>query len=80
MSGEKENDFKVSYKFFWNYFKENYNLHFGHPVVKMLVLCVRNCNKIKSSTLNDSAKRAAVAELLVHKCHAKIVLHCIKRC
>lgn len=53
---------KISYKFFWAYFKENYNLRFGQPAKD---------TKTKNQTLNENAKRVAVAELLVHKRRSK---------
>ena len=51
---------KVSYVFFRRYFKENFNLRFGRPQIDV-------CSKCKSPVLNENAKKAAVAELMVHK-------------
>lgn len=61
----------LSYKFFCQYFHENYSLGFGQPVKDACVTCEELNVKIENPSLNENAKRAAVAELLVHKRRAK---------
>ena len=71
MFKEKFPNDRISYKFFWSYFKENYDLRFGRPAKDTCSTCEELNAKIKSETLNDNAKRVAVAELLVHKRRSK---------
>lgn len=59
-------DVRLSYSTYWTYFKENFDLRFGQPVVDSCCKCEELKVKIKSPHLNESAKRAAVAELAVH--------------
>ncbi|PSN43163.1 hypothetical protein C0J52_09909 [Blattella germanica] len=61
----------VKYEYYLKHFKDNYGYRFGRPQVDICSTCEDLNTKIKSSTLNDIAKRAAVAELLVHKRRAK---------
>lgn len=68
---QKHPDNKISYKFFWTYFKENYDLKFGRPAKDTCPTCEELNAKIKSETLNEGAKRVAVAELLIHKRRSK---------
>lgn len=63
---------RLSYKFFWTYFNENYpDIGFGQPVKDACVTCEELNLKIKSPFLNENAKRTAVAELMVHKRKSK---------
>lgn len=63
---------RLSYKFFWTYFNENYpDIGFDRPVKDACVTCEELTLKIKSPFLNENAKRVAVAELMVHKRRAK---------
>lgn len=62
---QKYPDANVSYWFYHKYFHENYSLKFGRPQVDVCSKCEELKTKLKSS-LNDSAKRAAAAELMVH--------------
>ncbi|XP_046684658.1 uncharacterized protein LOC124370417 [Homalodisca vitripennis] len=62
---------KVSLSFFWQYYHDNFNYPFGRPQVDVCSTCEELNIKIKSPNLNDVAKRAAVAELLVHKAKSK---------
>lgn len=57
----------VTYKNFLQYYQENYGYRFGRPQVDVCSACEDLNSKIKSSSLNENAKRATVAELLVHK-------------
>lgn len=67
MFKEKYTYHKVSYKSFWSYFKENFNLRFGRPQKDTCPTCEELNAKIKSQSLNENAKKVAVAELLIHK-------------
>lgn len=60
-------DIKVSYPFYTRYFRENFSLRFGRPQVDVCTTCETLNNKIKDQYLNETAKRTAVAELMVHK-------------
>ncbi|CAG9832866.1 unnamed protein product [Diabrotica balteata] len=66
---------KVKYEFFLKYFKENFGYRFGKPQVDVCSTCEDLQTKLKSTTLNDNAKRTAAAELIVHKRRAKKILH-----
>lgn len=61
----------VKYSFYRLYFKRNFDLSFGRPVKDTCSECEALGNKINSDTLNDTAKRVASAELLVHKHRSK---------
>lgn len=58
---------KVKYDFYWSYFKKHFSLTFGRPAQDTCSTCEELKTKLKNSSLNDNAKRVAVAELLVHK-------------
>lgn len=62
---------KISYAYYTRYFRENFSLRFGRPQVDVCSTCETLNNKIKNQQLNETAKRAAVAELLVHKRRSK---------
>lgn len=62
---------RVKYDFYIKYFRENYSLSFGRPQVDTCCSCEELSVKIKSPSLNEAAKRIAVAELLVHKRRSK---------
>ncbi|VVC42322.1 Hypothetical protein CINCED_3A018866 [Cinara cedri] len=51
--------------------RENFNLSFGRPQVDTCCKCEDLSNKIKNTFLNETAKRTAVAEMIVHKRQAK---------
>lgn len=57
----------IKYEYFLTYYKENYGYRFGRPQVDVCSMCEDLNTKIKSSTLNENAKRVSVAELMVHK-------------
>lgn len=67
----KENPCKVSYDFFRKYYKENLGYRFGRPQVDVCMTCEELNAKLKNPILNDTAKRVASAELLIHKRRAK---------
>lgn len=56
----------VKYSFYIKIFKEQFSLRFGRPQVDTCCTCEELEVKIKSKFLNDSAKRVAVAEKMVH--------------
>lgn len=64
---QKYKNTKVSYSFYLNFFKENFNLRFGQPQVDSCSKCEKLKVKIKSPHLNETAKWSAVAELIIHK-------------
>ncbi|XP_050307232.1 uncharacterized protein LOC126743979 [Anthonomus grandis grandis] len=68
---EKHPNQKVSFSFYRCFFRKNFNLSFGRPQVDVCSTCELLNNKIKDQNLNDTAKRTAVAELIVHKRRAK---------
>lgn len=57
----------MTYWFYHKIFKERFSLRFGRLQVDSCVTCESLNVKIKSSSLNDVAKRVAMAELVVHK-------------
>lgn len=68
---EKHPSIHVEYTFYLKVFKENFNLSFGRPQVDTCCQCEDLKLKLKSPSLNDSAKRTAAAEMMVHKRRAK---------
>lgn len=61
----------VRYDFFRNHYNTNHGYRFGRPQVDVCSTCEELDAKIKSATLNENAKRVAVAEKLVHIKRAK---------
>jgi hypothetical protein len=57
---------KVSYSFYFTYYRENFNHRFGRPQVDTCAVCEELNVKLKSPHLNDTAKRVAAAEKMVH--------------
>nr|CAI5819417.1 unnamed protein product [Callosobruchus analis] len=68
-------DITVSYYYYRQFFHENFNLHFGRPQVDTCTKCEELTLKIKSSTLGDAVKKAAVAEKMVHERRSKKILY-----
>lgn len=64
---EQYPDDKLSYGFYWNYFKLKFSLRFGRPAKDCCGQCEALCAKIKNSSLSESVRKAAVAEWVVHK-------------
>lgn len=62
---------KVSYKYYNEYFKKNFDLSFGRPQVDTCITCEELLVKIKSPSINESAKRIASAEFIIHRRRAK---------
>ena len=60
-------DIEVDYQFYLKIFNGHFNLKFGQPQVDTCCTCEELNVKIKSPSLNDAAKRATIAELIVHK-------------
>lgn len=57
----------VKYEYYLKHYKSNYGYRFGRPQVDVCSTCEELNIKIKSPFLNETAKRCAVAELIVHK-------------
>lgn len=57
----------VKYEYYLKHSKSNYGYWFGRPQVDVCSTCEELNIKIKSPFLNETAKRCAVAELIVHK-------------
>lgn len=57
----------VKYEYYLKHFNENFGYRFGRPQVDVCQKCEELGVKLKSSVLNDTAKRVAAAELVVHK-------------
>jgi len=68
---EKRPNAPVLYSYYVKYFKEHYNLRIGRPQIDTCCKCEELNIKIKSASLGDAAKRAAIVELLVHKRRSK---------
>ncbi|KAG8241320.1 hypothetical protein J6590_088907 [Homalodisca vitripennis] len=65
-------DSDILYSYYYKIFKERFNYSFGRPQVDTCVTCDELGVKIKSGRLNDVAKRAAIAEKIVHLRRSKI--------
>jgi hypothetical protein len=61
----------IKYEYYNKIFKENFNLRFGRPQVDVCCQCELLSVKIKNKSLNETARRVSVAELMVHKRRAK---------
>ncbi|XP_060531652.1 uncharacterized protein LOC132705208 [Cylas formicarius] len=57
----------VKYEYYLRHFQENYGYRFGRSQVDVCSTCEDLNAKIKSTTLNETAKRCAVADLMIHK-------------
>lgn len=68
---EKYPELQCSYHVFLDVFNSSYNLHFGRPQIDCCCTCEELQVKIKHPHITDSAKRSAVAELMIHKRRAK---------
>lgn len=68
---EKYPGTRIKYEYYNKIFRENFALRFGRPAVDTCCLCESLDLKINSKTLNDVAKKVALAEKLVHKKRAK---------
>ncbi len=75
-------NYKLSYLSYYLYFKENFDyLKFGQPQKDdACVTCEELSVKIKSNQLCDNVKRAAAAELIVHKRRSKKCYEAMKKC
>lgn len=68
----------VKYNFYYTYFKENFDYRFGRPQVDVCCTCESLSSKLRDPVLCESAKRSAVAEMMVHKNRAKKYYKAIK--
>lgn len=57
----------IKYEYYLKFFNENYDLKFGRPQVDVCSECEHLGARIKDNNLNDTAKRVAAAQLIVHK-------------
>lgn len=64
---KKFTDDKISYGFYWKYFKLKFSLRFGRPSKDCCGQCEALCNKIKNSSLRENDRKSAAAEWIVHK-------------
>lgn len=71
MFNEKHPDLGIKYKFYIQYFNENFSLRFGRPQVDTCITCEELSTKIKQSNLSENAKLSVVAQLMIHKRRAK---------
>ena len=62
---------RVKYDFYRRYYNENYGYRFGRLQIDVCCKCEELEMKIRSPALNDTAKRVAVAEKMVHVRRAK---------
>lgn len=68
---EKYSATNVKYSTYYKIFKEHFDYKFGRPQVDTCCQCEELNIKATSSSLNETAKRAALAELMVHKRRTK---------
>lgn len=68
---QRHPEMKISYSYYTRYFRENFSLRFGRPQVDVCSTCETLNNKIKDHNLNETARRVAAAELMVHKRRSK---------
>lgn len=68
---EKHNETRIKYEYYNKIFRENFALRFGRPAVDTCCLCEHLDLRINSKSLNDVAKKVALAEKQVHKKRSK---------
>lgn len=61
----------IKYSFYRKYYKDHFDYPFGRPQIDTCGKCEELIVKIRSPSLNDTAKRLAAAELIIHKKRAK---------
>jgi hypothetical protein len=59
-------DTKVKYSFYRKCLRENLGIKFGRPEIDSCDTCELLTNKIKSKTLNATARKAAETELMIY--------------
>lgn len=67
---EHHRETRIKYEYYIKIFREKFALRFGRPA-DTCCLCESLDSRINSKTLNDVAKKVALAEKLVHKKRAK---------
>lgn len=75
---EKNPTSKIKYEYYNKIFRENFNLSFGRPQVDVCNECETISLKLKNKSLNETSKRVAEAELMVHKRRAKKFYNSLK--
>lgn len=68
----------IKYEYYNKIFKENFKLSFGRPQIDICNECESLSIKLKNKALNDTAKRCAAAELMVHKRRSKKFYNALK--
>jgi hypothetical protein len=61
----------VKYKFFLQYYKENFNYSFGRPQIDVCSACEAFSMQMRDKQLSDNAKRNVAAEQILHKRRAR---------
>ena len=64
---EQFSDCGVKYSFYYKIYKEHFNYRFGRPQIDTCCECEQLNLRIKNPQLNETAKRVAVTQLLIHK-------------
>lgn len=60
-------DSDCKYSYYYKMYKEHFNYRFGRPQIDTCCECEQLSVRLKNPQLNDTAKRVAAAQLLVHK-------------
>ncbi|KAG8284681.1 hypothetical protein J6590_097758 [Homalodisca vitripennis] len=66
---------EVKYEFYLKFFRDTFSYRFGRPQIDVCSTCEDLNTKIKLTVLCDTAKRAAVGELIAHKSREKKFYH-----
>lgn len=61
----------VKYDYYRKYYNDNHGYRFGRPQIDVCSTCEELEAKIKSTSLNENAKKVAIAEKMVHLSRAK---------
>lgn len=77
---QKHPELNVTYHFYLQYFRTNFSLSFGRPVLDACTQYESLGAKLKNKSLNDNAKITYNAELLIHRTWSKKILQKIQSC
>ena len=74
---ERYPDSSTKYHFYNQYFKQHFSFRFGRPQVDTCSFCEEKKARLRSKTLNDTAKKCIGAELCIHlrrskKCYTSL--------
>ena len=64
---KRQNDSHVKYSFYYKIFKEHFNYRFGRPQIDTCCECEQLMTRIRSPQINETAKKVASAQLIIHK-------------